>query len=55
MGESGSISLEVSNPNDEKWRWMQSAANPSPGEFPLTGKNTGNFLEVWGAKDWFPQ
>jgi hypothetical protein len=29
-----------------KWRWMQSVANPSLDEFPLRGKNTGNFLEV---------
>ena len=26
------------------WRWMQSGANRSPAQFPLTGKNTGNFL-----------
>jgi hypothetical protein len=26
-----------------KWRWTQSAPNCSPGKFPLTGKNTGNF------------
>ena len=27
------------------WRWMQSGANRSPAQFPLTGKNTRIFRE----------
>jgi len=43
--------MEVNVASQKGWWWTQSLANPSLREFPLAGKNTGNFLEVqiaWG-------
>jgi hypothetical protein len=38
----------LGRPETRSWRWMQSAANASPDEFPLSGKITGTF---WGFCD----